>query len=128
MSTMGWMDPKLSNCEIPKCAGCLYGKATCKPWRTKAVTSSILSVNRPGEVVFIDQLTVTTPGLIGQVTGFLTQERYFHATVFLDHFSDLPNIVFQRSFTGEDTVRAKINFEGYARQHDVKVMHYHMDN
>jgi len=28
MSTMGWIDSKLSKCEIPKCAGCLYGKAS----------------------------------------------------------------------------------------------------
>jgi len=84
--------------------------------------------SKPGEVVFINQQTVTTPGLIGQVTGFLTQERYNHATLFLDHFSYLPYIVFQQSFTGEETVWEKVKFDGYARQHSVNVMHYHTDN
>jgi len=92
---MGWLEPKLAKFKIPQCTGCLYGKVTHKPWRTKGAPNSILRTNKPGEVVFIDQLTVTTPGLIGQVTGFLTQERYNYATVFLDHFSDLPSIVFQ---------------------------------
>jgi len=69
------MDSKLAKCEIPKCAGCLYGKATHKPRRTKGITNSILKSNKPVEVDFIDQLTVTSPGLRVQATGFLTQER-----------------------------------------------------
>ena len=65
MSTMGCVDTKLANYEIPRCARCLYGKATCKPWRSKGIPNSILKSSKPGNTVFIDQLTVTTPGLIG---------------------------------------------------------------
>jgi len=75
MTTMGWMDPKLAKCEIPKCAGCLYGKAMHKPLRTKGVPNNILKSSKPGDVVFIDQLTVTTPGLIVEETGLLTHKN-----------------------------------------------------
>jgi len=79
-------------------------------------------------VVFINQLTITTPGLIAQVTGFLTQERYNYATVFLDHFNDLLYMVLQQTLTGEETLWAKANFEVYARRHSVSITHYHTDN
>ena len=128
MASLGWIEPKLAKCRVPTCAGCLYGKATRKPWRTKGISNSILVSSKPGDVIFIDQLTVTTPGLIGQVTGYLTHERYNYATVFLDNFSDAPYIVFQRALTGEETVRAKASFEGYASRHGVKISHYHTDN
>jgi len=104
MSSLGWLEPKLTKCRIPTCAGCLYGKATRKPWCTKGASNSIMEPNKLDNVVFIDQLTVTTPGLIGQVMGFLTHERYNYVTVFLDHYSDAPYIVFQRALTGEETV------------------------
>jgi len=61
----------------------------------KWTPNSILKSSKPGDVVVIDQLTITNPGLTGQVTGFLTHEMYLYATVFLDHFSDLPYILFQ---------------------------------
>jgi len=53
-------------------------------------------------------------------------ERY--ATVFLDHFSDLPYLVLQIALTGEETVRAKASFEGYSRSHGMRIIHYHTDN
>jgi len=80
---MGWVEPKLAKCKIPRCVGCLYGKAKCKPWGNKGFPNMILKSRKPGDMVFIDQLTITTPGLIGQVTGFLTHKRYNYATVFL---------------------------------------------
>ena len=33
MSALGWIESKLAKCRIPKCAGFLNGKATCKPWQ-----------------------------------------------------------------------------------------------
>ena len=127
MASLGGIEPKLAKCRIPTCVGCLYGKATCKPCHTKGASNSILEPSKPGNVVFIDQLTVTTPGLIGQVPGFLTHERYNYSMVFLDHCSDAPYIVFQRALTGEETVWVKASFEGYPSKHGVKVRHYHTD-
>ena len=62
MAAVGWLDKRLSNCNIPKCAGCMYGKATRRPWRMKGVVNQILKSKAPGELVFIDQLMVSMPG------------------------------------------------------------------
>ena len=85
MAALGWVDTRLSNFEIPKSARCKYGK----PWQTKGSANRILKSNLPGDVVFINQLTVTTPGLFGQVIGFLNHSRYNYAMVFLDNITDL---------------------------------------
>ena len=61
MATMGWEETKLAKCEIPRCVVFLYRKATRKPWRTKGVPNSILNSSKPGDAVFIDQLTIITP-------------------------------------------------------------------
>jgi len=78
--------------------------------------------------VFLDQLTVSMPGLIGQIIRFLTHTQYHYATVFLDHFSDCPYIIVQKSLTRDQTARAKPSYEGYACRHGVIVKHYQNDN
>jgi len=98
------------------------------PWRIKGAANQILKSRAPGEVVFMDQLTVPTPGLISQISGFLTHARYHYTTVFLDHCSDCPYIVMQKGLTGEETIRAKTSYEGHARHHGVIIKHYHTDN
>ena len=124
----GWLDKRLSSCIIPKCAGCMYSKATCHPWRTMGVVNQILQSKAPGEVVFIDQLVLSMPGLIGQINRFLAHTRYHYATMFLDHFSDCPYIVMQNMLMGEETIRAKANYEGPVCRHGVIMKHYQTDN
>jgi len=91
MLAMGWLDEGLSKYVITKCASCLHGKATWCPWRTKREAGQILKLHAPGNVVFgnvvfVNQLTVYTPGLIGQVILFFTHLRYCFAALILDHF------------------------------------------
>jgi hypothetical protein len=52
-----------------------------------------------------------TPGLIGQLKGFPTTQRYMAATIFVDHFSRLSFVHLQQSLTSGDTVKAKRAFE-----------------
>ena len=40
-----------------------------------------------GEVVSVDQLVSPVPGLIAQMTGFITKQRYKYATVYVAQFS-----------------------------------------
>jgi len=55
MATLGWIEPKLAKCKFPKCAGCLYGKATHKPWLTKGTQNTYgnmrLASLHPGQVM-----------------------------------------------------------------------------
>ena len=129
MAKWGLLLARLAKCNIPFCAGCCFGKLRRKPWRTKTkpkVTPK--QVSAPGECVSIDQLEATTPGLIGQIKGWLINKRYAAATIFVDHASSLSYVYIHQSLTSEETVKAKQAFEAYAKAHGVKILHYHADN
>ena len=89
---------------------------------------TIPAANCPGAVVAVDQLISSTPGLIGQMAGFLTHKRFVVTTVFVDHFSGLSFVHNQTSTAAEHTVEGKKAFERYAKSHGVQVQHYHADN
>jgi hypothetical protein len=128
LAQQGLIPKKLAQCRIPKCPGCLYGKAHRKPWRTKAQPKKVKVATKPGEIVSVDQMQSTTPGLVPQAKGKLTSKCYRYATVFADHYSDLTYVHLQENITSEETVQAKQSFERYARAHGVEIKHYHCDN
>jgi hypothetical protein len=87
MAHQGQLPSSLKSCKVPQGAACLYGKATKRPWRTRATPSKVTPtiVNGPGDCVSVDQLISSTPGLIAQISGWLTRQRYTATTVFVDH-------------------------------------------
>jgi len=114
----------------PRCAACAFGKMTRRPWRTKAPLNKfrVPAATAPGSVVSVDQLVSSTPGLIGQMKGFLTRKRYLISTVFVDQHSDFTYVHNQQSADAEHTIEAKRAFERKAKEHGVIVRHYHTDN
>ena len=110
-------------------AACQYGKMTKRPWRVKGDDKRVTkTATRPGQIVSVDQLESNTPGLIAQLKGKLTQQRYKYATVFVDQFSGYTFVYMQKRLTSEETVMAKHAFERSADQRGVKIIHYHADN
>lgn len=69
-----------------------------------------------------------TPGLITQMTGILTTERYKYATVYVDQASRLSFVWLQKTATAEETVLGKEAFEQYAKDRGVNILGYHADN
>ena len=132
MSKHGFLPSKFKRCRVPVCASCQQGKQHKKPWKTRADSSSRiggLAIRQPSDCISVDQLKSSTPGLIGQVKGWLTRERRHHtATVFVDHHSDLTFVHVTPSDTSEETVSIKEAFECFAASHCVTVKHYHADN
>jgi hypothetical protein len=47
---------------------------------------------------------------------------------FVDQFSGLSFVHLQKTSSGEETLGAKMAFEGFARSMNVRVQHYHADN
>ncbi len=127
MARRGIIPKELANCDVPMCSACLYGKATKRPWRTKAQKKLKRALN-PGDVVSVDQMTSPTAGLIAQMAGFLTKKRYKYATVFVDHASGFGYVYIQKTASAEETLEAKAAFEKMAATHGVKIKHYHADN
>lgn len=132
MAKMGHLPKRLATCPVLKCQACEFGKATKRPWRTKATatgkSSHTLPVTAPGHCVSVDQLESRLPGLIGQMKGRLVTKRYRVATVFVDQYSGLSNVHLQVSTTAAETLEAKVEFERYAASFGVKIRHYHADN
>jgi Reverse transcriptase (RNA-dependent DNA polymerase) len=130
MALAGTIPRRLARCPVPICTACLFGKATRKPWRGKHTSDGkgYKPVDKPGQVVSVDQMVSPTKGFVAQMTGILTTKRYTCAMVFVDHATDLSYIHLQHSASAEDTVVGKKAFELYARQFGVRVRHYHGDN
>ena len=110
--------------------GCMFGRATRKAWQSKSPPSKIGSklVTEPGQCVSVDQLESPSPGLIAQLKGIPTIQRYNAATIFVDHYSQYTYMHLQRTLSSDDTVRAKRADERHCESQGVKVTHYHADN
>ena len=130
MALRGDIPRTLATCEAPKCAACMYGKLTRRPWRNKREVRSIRPRNimLTGDCVSIDQFESSTPGFIGLMRGFPTKMRYTSGTVFTDHHSRLSFIHLHKSLSALETLHAKHCFERYCKQHSIEVKHYHADN
>ena len=80
----GEIPKRFEQVKEPKCAGCLFGKMTKVPWRTRSKTNSkVHKATHPGECVSIDQMESTQAGFIAQLKGRLTTKRYKAATIFV---------------------------------------------
>ena len=115
--------------DLPPCASCLFGKQRRRP-RTTLSSGSIRQEHHdhPGAAVSTDQIISAQPGLVPQVSGTLTNERITAVTVFVDHHSDFTYSVLMTSCSGDETLRAKQEFEAYAASLGVRISHYHADN
>ena len=127
MAKDGQLPRRLAKCHVPVCSACGYAKATKRPWRSKTVRDREAEVKptRPGQVVSVDQLVSPTPGLIAQMTGFLTKQRYNYATVYVDQATSLGFVYLQRTATAAKTIQGKKAFERYALNRGVKVVYLH---
>ena len=129
MARQGILPRKLAHCKIPSCSACLYGKATKRAWRSKlGKHTTERKTLKPGEVISVDQMVSPVPGLIAQMMGFLTRQRYKYATVFVDQASRMGFVYLQKTCSAEETIEAKRAFEQYAENRGVKVQAYHADN
>lgn len=132
MAKQGVLPRNLANCNVPVCSACAYAKATKRPWRSKSRKPEDepgeKSNPQPGDVVSVDQLVSPVPGLIAQMVGFITKERYRYVTVFVDQATKLGYVYLQKTSTAEETIEAKEAFELYCADRGVKVKAYHADN
>jgi hypothetical protein len=130
MAELGILPKKLAQVTPPKCAGCLFGTMTKKPWRNKGKIPKGVGhlATAPGQMVSVDQLESSAAGLISQLKGKLTRRRYKAATIFVDNFSRISYVHLQESLTSADIVEAKEAFEAFTRNMGVRIQHYHADN
>ena len=129
----GQLPKRLLKCKdnTPLCVACQFGSAHRCPWRTKGKKSGSIRRKehiKPGDGVSIDQIISSQPGLIPQMSGFLTSERIWDATTIVDHASDYVYCHLMKNLTLEDTLMAKRVWEKIMAQAGRTVKHYHADN
>jgi transposase InsO family protein len=116
----------------PLCSDCICSKMCRKQWKQKdekAKKPNARARLLPGDIVSVDQLVSSTPGLIACLHGGQpTHERYLGSTVFVDQGSDFSYIFHHTTLNSAQTVKAKQAFETEAKRHGVTIKHYHADN
>ncbi|KAL7562425.1 hypothetical protein ACA910_020567 [Epithemia clementina (nom. ined.)] len=130
MAKQGVIPPRLAKCPVPVCSACQYAKATKRQWRSKTIRDQDTAKppSRQGQVVSVDQLVSPTPGLIAQMTGFITKQRYQYATVYIDQATSLGFVYLQKTASADETLQGKRIFEWYAQNQGITIQAFHADN
>ena len=84
--------------------------------------------NKPGKGTSADHMVSHQPGLIPQVTGKLTHDRYSGSTTFVDHASNYCYLHMMRSISNKETVQGKDAYKRIMRSYGIEVESYHGDN
>ena len=100
-------------------------------WHTKGKKSG--SIRTPAQVkigdgVSMNQIISAQPGLIPQMSGFLTNQRLWGVTTFVDHVSDFFYVHLMRYLSNAETLLEKEAMEKTMAQAGWNVLHYHAEN
>ena len=98
---------------FPVCMSCVFGIFHHRPWLSKGTLGNI-RIDREKEnwdCVSIDQLVSAKPGLVPQISSYLTNMKIWGATVFVDHVSDFTHVALMRDLTLYETLSAKTLFK-----------------
>ena len=76
----------------------------------------------------VDHIVSAQPGLLPQMSGFLTNQRLWGATKFVYHVSDYVYVHLIRDLSLTETLLAKSAMEKVMAQAGQTVKHYHADN
>lgn len=130
MAKHGVIPYRLRNCAVPVCSACQYAKATRRPWRSRSIKDRAMDQvpTEPGQIIAIDQLVSPIPGLIAQMIGFITKERYKIATVYVDTATGYGFVYPQKTASAAETLEGKRVFEKQALDNNIKIQAYHADN
>ena len=117
--------------KLPICASYHFGRAHKGPWRTKVKhTNPILSKDdiNPGYCVSTVQILSTQPGLFLQMSGYLTSDRIWGISLFVDHATDYTYGHLIRIIDLDENLGANKYFEKLVGRSNNTVKIYHADN
>jgi hypothetical protein len=94
-------------------------------WKGQETSSKVFVAAKAGQCVSVDHMISTQVGFIPQLKVTLTKKSYTAATVFVDHYSRLKYIHLMTKLTSKETMEAKRAFKHFAKQHGLRILHYH---
>jgi GAG-pre-integrase domain len=121
-----------SNCTVPKCASCQFGKGRKTPSSTSTHTpTGTLKGNDlyPGQCISADHFHSSSKGRTLESRGkTLPDDMYSGGIIFVDHASGYIYLEPLVSLNVEETLTAKHKFERFGLEHGVVIQAYHTDN
>ena len=125
----------VSNCEIPKCAACEFGKGRCRYNKVNTIKNNLTNekeLNKdhllPGNMVSVDHYILRASGRIYHTTGKSDPSDIFLGWFFIDHASGYVSIKHRVAINATGTAKEKLTFEREAQSHGVVIKGYHTDN
>ena len=92
------------------CVACQFVQTRRFPWIVKGKNSGSIcrpEQTIPGDGVPVDQIVSAQPGLISQMSGFLTIKRIWGTTTFVDHVIDYVYVHLMQDLTVDETLLSK---------------------
>ena len=131
MASIGIFDSRLESCQPPVCASCMFGYAHKKPWRVKGNERHVIrseSETAAGDMTSLDALTSSTPGIIPQMSGFLSSDRFLVAALFFGHATSCMYTHLQRFKNIIKSIKAKVAYEEMAAIFGIRVKIFQTDS
>lgn len=129
LARQGHLPKSLSNCPLPLCKSCQFGKAHHRPVASQDKAQPIDSNDlQPGDCVSVDQLESSEPGYVNIYSGKPTTARYHAASLYTDHASRFMFLKCHYSTGGAEAIEGKVRFEQLAASHSIKIKAYRGDN
>lgn len=90
--------------STPPCSSCLFGRVHRRPWRSKGAMKNIRKECQPGEECSVDQIVMSSPGLIPQTRGKPTKRRYVGSQITIDHATNFCHAAHLEDFMASETI------------------------
>ena len=116
--------------KLPTCASCAFGSAHRRSWRTKSKRKRGIrdkTSGAPGSGTSCDHIISSQPGLIPQMRGSLSHEKFWGSILYCDHYSDLLFNHLISGITSLETLQSKHAYERVAKTYDVAIKSYRID-
>ena len=119
LASLSFLPKRLLECrnKPPLCVAYQFGQAHRRPWQTKGKKSGSIQIpeqTKPVDGVSVDQIVSAQPGLIPQMSGFLTNKRLWGATTFVDNVKRLcVRASYERFISYQDIASKTSNGESY---------------
>ena len=112
LASIGTLPKRLLECrnKTPLCVACQFSQANRRSWRVEGKKSGSIQTpeqKEPGDGVSVNQIVSAQPGLIPQISGFLTKHGLWGATKFVDHVSDFVYVHLMQDLSLAETLLAK---------------------
>ena len=128
LAKIGFLPKRLLECQnkAPLCVAFQFSQAHRWPWRTKGKKSGsirTLSQVKPGDGISVDQIILARLGLIPQMSGFITNQKIWGVTTFVNHVSDFVYVHLMRDLSLTETLLEKSAMEKTMAQAGWTVLH-----